>query len=69
MAGQSTQPDPVNVVIDDLLSRIANISLDAAQWRARAIIAEAALAELTPNDEDGKNDETTDEVEQDVIPE
>lgn len=38
--------DQITLMLDDLARRVAQTSLDAAQWRARAMSAEAALEEL-----------------------
>lgn len=49
--------DPVEVMLDDLARQVAQKAVEAAQWKARAVSAEAALAEATQeNDgEDGDN--------------
>ena len=62
MEEQTTQPDPSDLVIDDLLNRIARTSLEAANWKARTIIAEDALAQIV----EAAEDET--EEEEDVAP-
>lgn len=39
-------PDHTSLMLDDLARRVATITLEAAQWRARAIKAEALVEEL-----------------------
>lgn len=38
--------DPLQEMIADLAGRIARVNVEAAEWRARALAAEARLAEL-----------------------
>lgn len=45
------QLDPNVVVLDDLTRRVAMAQLEAAQWRARAIVAEQALDALRAEQE------------------
>lgn len=40
------QLDPTAVLLDDLVRRVAMANLEASQWRARALVAEAALEEM-----------------------
>lgn len=46
--------DSIELVIDDLARQVAQKALEAAQWKAHAISAEAALAQLK---EDAEEDE------------
>lgn len=38
--------DPIEHVIDDLGRRVAQSAIEASEWRARALVAEEALAEI-----------------------
>ena len=37
--------NPLEVVIDDLARQVAQKAVESAEWRARALLAEEALAE------------------------
>ena len=39
--------DATSVMIDDLARRVAQTSVEASSWKARALVAERALEELT----------------------
>jgi hypothetical protein len=46
-------PDPTTLLIEDLTGRVAGATLEASQWKARAIAAEARLASIAEaEDED-----------------
>lgn len=38
--------NPVDVLVDDLARQVAQKAVEAAEWKTRAVIAEAKLAEL-----------------------
>ncbi len=63
MENEQTAGDinPTDLMIEDLAGRVARLSIEAASWRARAIKAEALLAEIAKADEDdeGQVDEPT----------
>lgn len=40
------KPNAVDLMIDDLAKRVAQISVESSNWRARAILAEQTLEEL-----------------------
>ena len=44
--------EPVELMVDDLTRRIAMLSLEASEWKARALLAEKALEELSEEDEE-----------------
>lgn len=39
--------EPVNIMIDDLARQVAQKAIESAEWKARALSAEAALKEVT----------------------
>lgn len=39
-------PSATDLMINDLAERVAQISVDASAWRARALLAEEALKDL-----------------------
>lgn len=38
--------NPIEVMVDDLGRQIAQKAIECAEWRARALIAEAAIEEI-----------------------
>ena len=50
---------PVEVMIDDLGRQIAQKSIECAEWRARALTAEAAVAQIKQEMEEAEADEPT----------
>ena len=55
-------PSATDLMLDDLARRVAQTSVEAAQWRARAIAAEAALAEIQKaSEESGAEPESEEE--------
>lgn len=51
MTEEAQQLSSTDLVIDDLTRRVAATTLEVTQWRARAIIAEQALAEISDSEE------------------
>jgi hypothetical protein len=49
-------------MIQDLTARVANVTLEASEWKVRALTAEAALAEIEA-EADADADEDTEENE------
>ena len=43
--------EPVQIMVDDLARQIAQKAIEAAEWKARALSAEAALEEMTKDEE------------------
>ena len=44
--------DPVEVMLEDLARQVAQKSVEVAQWKARALLAEAALNEIKEEETD-----------------
>jgi len=47
---QQTPPSAETLMIDDLAGQVARKSIDAAQWRARALLAENTLEKIKQAD-------------------
>ena len=45
------------LIMDDLTRRVAQTSLEASQWRARALAAEAAMQKLAESIEEDEQEE------------
>ncbi len=39
--------EPIQVMIEDLGRQVAQKAIESAEWKARAVVAEATLAEIT----------------------
>ena len=44
--------EPIQVMIEDLGRQVAQKSIEASEWKARALTAEAALRELADEGDD-----------------
>lgn len=57
MVEEQAPDEMAGMVVQDLAEQVASISVDRAAWRARAVVAERALAEMaeenTEEEEDG----------------